>query len=427
MKITSEQEDLLQTDGSYYNLIKKNRDFRFLWFGQIISLLGDWFNLIAASTLVAELTGSGTAIGGLFVVRMLAPFIVSPLAGVVADRVNHKYILVTSDILRAVTVLGFLFIRDPGDVWLLYTLTFIQLGISGFFFPSRNAILPDIVTGRDLGAANALSAATWSVMLALGAALGGIASGTWGVYTAFIIDSATFVMSALLLAQISYKAVLTKESFARTLRNSVHQYIDGLNYLFKHTDIFFIALNKAAITLFSFGGFQVIQVRISEKIFVIGEGGSTSLGLMFAIAGVGTGLGPIIVRRYIGDRQEALRKAIIAGYILIIAGMLIITPLADFGSVLTGIMIRGIGGGIVWVFSTQLLLQLLPNNYRGRVFSTEFALFTLMSAFGAGAVGGVMDMVPDLSTLIFAMTMIGLVPTIFWTGWTFLNYRESRL
>jgi len=425
MKITSQQEELLQTDGSYYDLVKKNRDFRFLWFGQIISLLGDWFNLIAAATLVAELTGSGTAIGGLFVVRMLAPFIVSPLAGVVTDRVNRKYILVTADLLRSVTVLGFLFIRDPGDIWLLYTLTFIQLGISGFFFPSRNAILPDIVSGKNIGAANALSAATWSVMLALGAALGGIASGTWGVYTAFMIDSATFLLSALLLTQINYKLVITKEAFTKTIRNSVHQYIDGLNYLVKHIDIFFIALNKAAITLFSFGGFQVIQVRISEKIFVIGEGGSTSLGLMFAIAGVGTGLGPIIVRRYVGDRQDALRKAITAGYVLILIGMLIITPLSNFGSVLTGIMIRGIGGGIVWVFSTQLLLQLLPNRYRGRVFSTEFALFTLMSAFGAGAIGRIMDIVPDLTSLIFAMTVLGLIPTLFWGGWTFFKDRSK--
>ena len=119
----------------YVQLVRQNSNFRNLWIGQIISLLGDWFNLIASASLIGLLTQSGIAVGGLFVVRLLAPFIVSPIAGVVADRYNRKTILIVADITRALTVLGFLFIRDPGQVWLLYTLTAIQMGISGFFFP----------------------------------------------------------------------------------------------------------------------------------------------------------------------------------------------------------------------------------------------------------------------------------------------------
>jgi len=92
----------------YGQLVRKNTNFRNLWFGQIISLLGDWFNLIASASLIGMLTQSGVAVGGLFVVRMLAPFIVSPLAGVVADRYNRKTILILTDITRALTVLGFL-------------------------------------------------------------------------------------------------------------------------------------------------------------------------------------------------------------------------------------------------------------------------------------------------------------------------------
>jgi len=173
----------------YVQLVRKNSNFRNLWFGQIISLLGDWFNLIASASLIGMLTQSGLAVGGLFVVRLLAPFIVSPIAGVVADRYNRKMILIVADITRALTVLGFLFIREPEQVWMLYVLTAIQLGISGFFFPARSAILPDLVEPRELGAANALSSATWSIMLALGAALGGVVAGSWGIYPAFWADN----------------------------------------------------------------------------------------------------------------------------------------------------------------------------------------------------------------------------------------------
>ncbi|MFB3142683.1 MAG: MFS transporter, partial [Acidobacteriota bacterium] len=147
----------------YGELVRGNANFRNLWLGQIISLLGDWFNLIASAALVVELTQSGFAVGGLFLVRMLAPFLISPIAGVVADRYNRKHILILTDILRAIIVLGFLWIRTPQQVWLLYTLTAIQLALSGFFFPTRTAILPDVVSGPELGAANALSSTTWSV------------------------------------------------------------------------------------------------------------------------------------------------------------------------------------------------------------------------------------------------------------------------
>ena len=165
----------------YVSLIRLNPNYRSLWFGEIISLFGDWFNLIASAALISHLTGSGLAVGALFVIRMLAPFLVSPIAGVFADRYNRKRLLIALDLSRAIIVLGFLFVRDVNQVWLLYALTALQLGISGFFYPARNALLPDIVSRNELGTANALSSGTWSVMLALGAAVGGIVAGQWGI------------------------------------------------------------------------------------------------------------------------------------------------------------------------------------------------------------------------------------------------------
>jgi MFS family permease len=401
----------------YGQLVRGNRNFRFLWFGQIISLLGDWFNLIASASLVAALSQSGFAIGSLFVVRMLAPFLVSPIAGVVADRYNRRQILIATDITRAITVFCFLFVRDASHIWLLYTLTAIQLGLSGFFFPARNAILPDITSPRELGAANALSSATWSVMLALGAALGGVVSGIWGIYPAFIIDGLTFLLSALFITQIKLDVTPDLASADKTIGAALQQYLDGLRYLHKHTDILVIALHKAAVALVMSSGFQVVQVAISENVFVIGEGGGISLGLMFGVAGVGTGIGPIIARHFTGDRDRSLRLAIIGGYLLGGLGLVISAPLTSFGLVLFGTMLRGVGGGINWVFSTQLLLQLVPNQVRGRVFATEFAFLTLASAVGAAAVGGALDSALGLSGLIWSMAGLALIPPMLWTLW----------
>jgi len=414
-----------ETPTGYRELLRTNANFRYMWFGQIISLLGDWFNLIASAALIAHLSQSGVAIGGLFVVRMLAPFIISPIAGVVADRYNRKQILIITDITRAITVLGFLFVREASQIWLLYVLTAIQLGISGFFFPTRNAILPDIVSRRELGAANALSSATWSVMLAFGAALGGLVAGTWGIYPSFIIDSLTFLISAIFIFQITYQPKTGIEASDKTIGAALQQYLDGLRYLRHHIDILFIALHKGANALIVSSGFQVLQVAMSERVFVIGEGGGIGLGLMFGVAGIGTGLGPIIARRFTGDRDRALRIAIIWGYIITMLGMVISAPLSNFGLVLLGILLRGIGGGLGWVFSTQLLLQLAPNHIRGRIFATEFAMFTLLAAGGAAAVGGAIDTPLGISNVIWWMAGLILIPGILWALWLMFGKRPE--
>lgn len=415
-----------QRQAGYYELVKGNRNYRSLWFGEIVSLFGDWFNLIASAALISSLTGSGMAVGGLFVVRMLAPFLVSPIAGVVADRFNLKRILIVADISRAVIVLGFLVVRSADQVWLLYVLTLFQLAVSGFFYPTRNSLLPEIVSRRELGSANALSSATWSVMLALGAALGGIVAGSWGIYPAFVIDSLTFLISALFIYQIAYRHVPRKNDRVRSIRTIYQDYIEGLRYSFTHHDILAISLQKGAWALFLGGAFQVVQVVIAEKIFVIGDGGSTSLGLIYAISGIGTGLGPVFARYYSGDRDSLLRNFMIVAYAIGIIGTVIIAPLATFPLVLLGSLLRSFGGGINWVFSTQLLLQLTPDRVRGRVFSTEFAVFTLANALGAAIGGWALDNTEiTLSGMLWAMVVLTLIPTLSWMIWTKFGERQT--
>ena len=401
----------------YIELIRNNRNFRQLWYGQITSLFGDWFNLIASASLVAQLTGSGVAIGGLFVVRMLAPFLVSPFAGVAADRYNRKTLLILTDVIRAVIVLGFLLVRTEEQVWALYALTALQLALTGFFFPTRNAILPDIVSSQELGAANALTSATWSVMLAFGAAMGGLVAGGWGVYPAFIIDSLTFVLSAFFIARIHYRADHMHENDG-SLAEALRQYLEGLRYLKQHPDILVISLHKAALTLFVAGAFDVIQVSIAKDVFVLGKGGGISLGLMYAFVGVGSGIGPILARRFTGDRDRPMRVALMLAYVAMAVGLLITSSLASLSIVLLGATLRAVGGGMIWVFSTQLLLHLVPNKVRGRVFSTEFAFMTLAMAISAATAGWALDQTPvGISGILQRMAGVTLIPGFLWALW----------
>ncbi len=409
----------------YLQLIRGNRAFRYLWAGQVISLTGDWFNLIASAALIATLTQSGTAIGGLFVVRMLAPFLVSPIAGVVADRYNRRAVLIITDVLRGFVVLAFVLVREPQHVWLIYALTAVQAASQGFYFPAWNALLPDITKPQEVGIANALSSATWSVMLAFGSALGGLVAGVVGVYPAFVIDAVTFLLSALILLRMPYQSTLkSKRDSDRSMMAGIQQYLDGLRYLRQHIDTFSIAIQKAVLGFFIIGFFQVAQVTIAEQHFPIGEGGSISMGLIYVMAGIGSGLSPILGRNWARDRDRRLRLMIALGYVCSSFGFLICSTLISLPVVLIGALLRGVGGGLVWVLGTQLLLQIVPNEVRGRVFSTEFALYTLFAAVSSGTTGRLIDTSLGVSGVLQLGSVILVVPTALWLLWIFLGKRD---
>src|SRR5580765_6424005 len=195
--------------------------------------MGDWFDTIALYTIILNLTGSGRAIGLLMVARFVPSFVFGSLSGVVADRFSRRSIMIVSDLLRAVVVLGFLFVRRADQLWIIYFLTVLQLGLSTFFEPAKTAVIPSIVSDRELVAANAISSVTWSVMLTLGAAIGGLITGWFGTDVAFILDALSYLLSAALIASIKVpkrqKRSKQKLSLGRAL--GISETIEGIRYV----------------------------------------------------------------------------------------------------------------------------------------------------------------------------------------------------
>src|SRR5438034_11531171 len=95
----------------YIELLSRNRGFRQLWLGQVVSQMGDWFDTIALYTIILSLTGSGRNVGLLMVARFVPSFVFGSISGVVADHFSRRAIMIVSDLLRAVIVLGFLVVR----------------------------------------------------------------------------------------------------------------------------------------------------------------------------------------------------------------------------------------------------------------------------------------------------------------------------
>lgn len=399
---------------TYLVLLRENRNYRNLWLGAVISQLGDWFNLIASASLIADLTDAGTAISYLFLARFLPLFFFSPFAGVLADRFDRRLILVGTNLLRALTVLGFLLIDDPSQIWLFYLLTITQFALSAVFNPARTAVIANIVPREDLVTANALDSFTWSTMLAVGSLLGGVAASLFGIAVAFAIDALTFLLAAWFTARIQIPAVLAEDR-AAVSRGGWLDFLDGLDYLRGQPYILVLSLVKAGGSLV-WGAINVLEVNYAEQIFPLGGGGETTLGIIYAITGLGTGFGPLLLRRWLGDASGRLRWAITVGFWVLALGILGLSAAPTLPWFGLATLIRTVGSGTIWVFSAALLQMVVPDRVRGRVFAFEFALLTLTQSLSIFWAGFAQD---NLGWTIRAVTassgVAGLAVGLLWT------------
>jgi predicted MFS family arabinose efflux permease len=143
--------------------------------------------------------------------------------------------------------------------------------------------------------------------------------------------------------------------------------------------------------------------------------------------GVGTGLGPIVGRRFTGDREGPLRIAIALAYPLAAVGLFVAATLSSFPMVLLGAFIRSVATGFAWVYSNQLLFTTIPKKVRGRVFATDFAFFTLASASSSAMAGSALDQLGfSLTELMIWLGALTLIPGILWAWWLVRRRAKTR-
>jgi len=408
--------------GEYLDLLKRNPNFRYLWWGNVISLLGDWFNLIASAALVTQLTSSGVAISYLFLVRFIPQFLFSPIAGVVADRYDRQKVMILADLLRAVVVLGFLLIHTSGQLWLFYLLTIVQFMLSTMFVPARAATLANIVDQKDLVVANALDSFTWSTMFAFGAFLGGVIATLFGNQTAFVMDASTFLVSAWMISRI---LLPKREPLHASAQGGWLEFVDGIRYLWLFPLLLMISLLKAAGS-FVWGGINVLEVSFANHVYPLSttlfphwmsitNGGTATLGLIYVASGFGTGFGPLLMRRWLGDATKRILIGITIGFALLALGILMLGFVTSLPAFLIATFIRTFGTGTIWVFSAVLLQVMVPDKVKGRVFAFEFAALTLTESISVLAAGYFQDTFAwSLTRIAFIFGGLGVVVSIIW-------------
>lgn len=399
---------------SYWTLVRGNRTYRRLWLGQVVSMAGDWFRTIALYALVLRLTGaSGLALGGVLIAQTLPMFLLSPVAGVVADRFSRKAVMIGADIVRALLTLGFLCITTADQVWMAYVLMAAVMAVSSFFHPAYVATIPNVTRREELVAANALGSATWAVMLAIGSGLGGIVTATLGIQVAFGIDVMTYLVSALCIAMVRLPSPASEDGrdHEAVAQSGWQEFVHGLRYIGTHAHVLRLLSIKAWSAGVG-GGIVLLSAIFAEKVFQIGVMG---MGLLYMVRGVGAVCGPLVARRIVGEAPQAMYQTIGVAFLLMAALYVTFARMPTPFAAAVALCLGTMAANVLWVFSSTLLQISVPDTYRGRVFAADFAVLTVIMALSTFVAGWGMDQMglsPRMMTTLLGGVLF--LPALFW-------------
>jgi len=379
--------------GRYLTLLSTNPAFTRLFAAQLVSFAGDWFATVAILGLVLEVTGSPAMASLVLVIQTGAFAVASPLAGVLADRLDRRRLMVVADLARVPVALGFLLAGDAGTLWIAFVaLALLSFG-AAIFEPTSTASLPNLVRPEELPEANVLIGSAWGTMLAVGAAIGGVVAALFGRDVAFVVNAASFGLSALLIVGIDRPfggrqagAHETSHGGMRGLAESVRVV---LRFARGNRRLSALLLSK---TTFGVGtGVIVLLALYGREEFAAGDLG---IGILFAARGLGALIGPFLARAAVGTSDRGLILGITASFGAYALGYAVL-PLTPVLWLAAGcVFVAHLGGGAQWTLSTYGLQRAAPDAIRGRVFSFDFGLVTLTIAASTLATGWIAETVP---------------------------------
>ncbi len=366
---------------SLLSLLRQRPDFRRLWLGETLSLVGDWLSYVAVSLLALAAGEGALALAIVFAAHVLPAALVSPWAGTLADRVSRRRILVGTQLLMAALMVAMVFAAAHGALLLVEILLFARTSVGGFFYPAKQAAMLELVATDELVDANAIDTATWSLSFTFGTALGGVIAMA-GPVVALSIDAATFVAAGLVFSGLP-------ELLAPARPSSEPSSTAGdLSRAFGHARtvpaLLEATLTKAPVAFAGGAAWLALNFR-AETLAESGQllaATALALGLLQAVRGVGTGVGPVLAKRLIGHGIEArslLRASAYLTFGAIAAFALVRGPWLS----LFFVLLWGVGSGGYWVFSSAEIQRLAPVEMIGRIAGIDQLTMTLAMSVAA--------------------------------------------
>jgi MFS family permease len=361
----------------------QSRDFRLLWTGQAISLLGDAAFLIALGWRTFTLTGSARSLGLVLTLQGLGLLSTLLVGGALADRYERRTLMLVSDATRF-AIIGALAAADAGGhltIGFLAGIAFAEGLATGFFTPALGGFLPLVVEERGLGSANALIGMARQASFLIGPSLAAVLYGLAGSTVVFALDSASYLVSFAFIWATRPRAAerAPAEGTLREIWAGV-RYVAGVPWLWVTITLF------AFVLMLQWAPIQVLTPKLVQDHFDLGV---RAYGFVFSMLGAGMIVGAITF----GQTNPRRRRGLLSYLIWMLNSLLIVVfalspwfPLAAAAAFCRGICI---GFGVsVW---ETMLMELVPGHMLSRVVSLDwFGAFGL-TPFGllaAGAVSG---------------------------------------
>lgn len=377
----------------------RQRNFALFWFGGTISMIGDWMLFIGLPIYVYGLTGSTLATGITFIIEILPHVVLSSIAGVFADRWDRKRVLVVADLLRAVAVLLLLAVRSAQDVWIVYVVAIIMALVGQLADPAGSALLPNLVDEAHLVPANSLNSLSTNLTRLIGPAIGGTLIALLGFQSVVLIDSASFVISSILVGLIAVHSARSAAPAETVTAQSIgwanvwHEWWEGLRFVRKDRTIVMIFLIIGA-AMPAEGILRVVFVVFVNRLL---GGGALQYGLISSSQAIGGLIASLAIARI----SQAVPLKRLVGMSGVLNGLLLLTvfnfpslPLAMALFMLAGFPVVGF-----FVSLTTLLQTSVPDHYRGRVFGAFGTTVALMSLAGMGFASALGDRLGTLAML----------------------------
>ncbi|MBN1526132.1 MAG: MFS transporter [Candidatus Omnitrophica bacterium] len=406
--------------------VLKNRNFLFLWLGQVISNFGDRLNQMALVALIYQRTpGSAMALAKLISFTIIPVFLIGPIAGVWVDRLDKRKVMVISDILRGILVFLIPLFIMANQILPIYLIVFLVFSISRFFIPSKMAIIPDLVSKDKLLLANTLSDTTHMIGNVVGLVVAGVIVNIRyiGAIGGFYIDAASFFASAILLGLIIQGArdrgarediIETTKAFENSLRRSILEEVrEGIRHLVTYSDMRFIV---AAFFLLMAGIGTVSCVVI---VFIQDAFGTATRDLgflgMWLVAGLF--LGTLAYGRF-GQRMSkrtVVYASFIASGLSIVLFTLAVRHYPNIAVAWTLVALLGISLSPIMISMNTLTHEVIAEEMRGRVFSSleavihlAFLAFMFLAAYLSKYIGRMWILIAA-GVCFFVCGLVGIV------------------
>jgi len=342
----------------------RSRDFRLLWGGQTVSLIGDGAFLVALGWKTFELTGSTGSLAIVLMAHSLAMLTTLLIGGALADRYERRTLMIVSDLARF-SVIGALALTDASGRLTFPLLIALAVGFGagdGFFYPAFGSIVPLVVEPHQIASANTLISISRQGAFVVGPACAGVIYGLQGSSAIFAFDAATFLVAAALVSMSRPRAYAREPS-----EGTVREIVTGFRYVMGVPWLWVSIFVASFILMVAMAPYQALLPAFVEREFDRGVG---TYGLLFTVQSAGMVVGTLVF----GQTNPRRRRMIVmcVAFALNDACVLAMASVPVFESAVALVTIRGacIGFGIgVW---TTLMMELVPESKLARVTSLDF-------------------------------------------------------